>query len=224
MDTAGQVPEVIVPAVSQPAQSAHIQTGEVPTQPVMSVPAVSQPAQTDLEHTKSVKTEQVPHFIAAARSPKEFTYPGSRDTMSSDHSTLATLMASPVKVLRLLDLSGYHLACGPGQDCTTGLDSIKFPPNIQTYQSTSTPMMADLDPTSEGDRNTMSRSSSPDYEALNVQSGLEVATTTPFTRLAAHRWLHGRTELDVFKLLIDTLYVRSWDDKILAAQNRLDII
>lgn len=70
----------------------------------------------------------------------------------------------------------------------------------------------------------MSRPSPPDYNVLNVQSGLGVGITTPFTQLAAHRWLHGRTKTDVFKLLIDTIYVRSWDDQILAAQNRLDTV
>lgn len=70
----------------------------------------------------------------------------------------------------------------------------------------------------------MSSPSSPDYGALNVHYGLEVRVTTPFTRLAVHRWLHSRTGIDLFKLLIDTLYIRSWDDQRLAAQNRLDTV
>ncbi|CAI7599848.1 unnamed protein product [Penicillium palitans] len=58
MNTAPEVPEMSVPAVSQPAQSAHVSTEEVPTQAVMSEPAVSQPTQTVLEYTESAMTEQ----------------------------------------------------------------------------------------------------------------------------------------------------------------------
>ncbi|OQD65795.1 hypothetical protein PENPOL_c005G00286 [Penicillium polonicum] len=60
MNTAPKVPEVSVPAVSQPAQPVHVSTEEVPTQAVMSEPAVSQPTQTVLEYTETVSTEQVP--------------------------------------------------------------------------------------------------------------------------------------------------------------------
>ncbi|KAJ5165041.1 uncharacterized protein N7500_006871 [Penicillium coprophilum] len=60
MNTAPKVQEMSVPAVSQPAQSLHVSTEEVPTQRVMSEPAVSQPTQTTLENTESVNTEQVP--------------------------------------------------------------------------------------------------------------------------------------------------------------------
>ncbi|KAJ5512649.1 hypothetical protein N7463_002201 [Penicillium fimorum] len=60
MNTAPNVPEVSVSAVSQPAQSVHVSTEEVPTQTVMSEPAVSQPTQTISEDTESAKTEQVP--------------------------------------------------------------------------------------------------------------------------------------------------------------------
>ncbi|KAJ5406068.1 hypothetical protein N7465_007352 [Penicillium sp. CMV-2018d] len=59
MNTAPKVPEVSVPAVSQPAQPVHVSTEEVPTQAVMSEPAVSQPTQTVLEYTETVSTEQV---------------------------------------------------------------------------------------------------------------------------------------------------------------------
>ncbi|KAJ5955182.1 hypothetical protein N7501_009461 [Penicillium viridicatum] len=60
MNTAPKVPEVSVPAVSQPAQPVHVSTEEVPTQAVMSEPAVSQPTQTVLEYTETASTEQVP--------------------------------------------------------------------------------------------------------------------------------------------------------------------
>ncbi|KAF4763082.1 hypothetical protein N7455_010606 [Penicillium solitum] len=58
MNTAPKVPEVSVPAVSQPAQYVHVSTEEVPIQAVMSEPAVSQPTQTVLEYTESAMTEQ----------------------------------------------------------------------------------------------------------------------------------------------------------------------
>ncbi|KOS45795.1 hypothetical protein ACN38_g3252 [Penicillium nordicum] len=58
MNTASNVLEESVPAVSQPAQSVHVSTEEVPTQAVMSEPAVSQPTLTVMEHTESVMTEQ----------------------------------------------------------------------------------------------------------------------------------------------------------------------
>lgn len=60
MNTTPKVPEVSVPAVSQPAQSVHVSTEKVPTQAVMSEPAVSQPTQTVMEYTETVSTEQVP--------------------------------------------------------------------------------------------------------------------------------------------------------------------
>ncbi|KAJ5360297.1 hypothetical protein N7517_009488 [Penicillium concentricum] len=64
MNTAPKVPEMSVSAVSQPAQSVHVSTEEVPTQTVMSEPAVSQPTQTVLEYTETVSTEQVPTAAA----------------------------------------------------------------------------------------------------------------------------------------------------------------
>ncbi|KAJ5451064.1 hypothetical protein N7491_000246 [Penicillium cf. griseofulvum] len=51
MNTVPKMPEVSVSAVSQPAQSVHVSTEDVPTQVVMSAPAVPQPTQTAFEAT-----------------------------------------------------------------------------------------------------------------------------------------------------------------------------
>ncbi|CAI7608258.1 unnamed protein product [Penicillium palitans] len=57
---------------------------------------------------------------AEANFPKEFRPVGNaRDTMSSLHNALATLMGKPVTVIRLIDLPAYRLTCGPGNDSTT---------------------------------------------------------------------------------------------------------
>lgn len=57
---------------------------------------------------------------AEANFPKEFRPAGNaRDTMSSLHNALATLMGKPVTVIRLIDLPAYRLTCGPGNDSTT---------------------------------------------------------------------------------------------------------
>lgn len=58
----------------------------------------------------------------------------------------------------------------------------------------------------------------------SIISGLEIEIKTPFARLVAKRWLHGQTEKYVFKLLIDTIRVRSWDEQDLAAQMLMDIV
>lgn len=57
---------------------------------------------------------------AEANFPKESRPAGNaRDTMSSLHNALATLMGKPVTVIRLIDLPAYRLTCGPGNDSTT---------------------------------------------------------------------------------------------------------
>ena len=65
---------------------------------------------------------------------------------------------------------------------------------------------------------------SPTIRPPIIAADLVVNLTTPFTRLYVKRWLHGRTEKDVFKLLFDTIRVRSWDDQSLAAQSLMDIM
>lgn len=57
-----------------------------------------------------------------------------------------------------------------------------------------------------------------------IAPGLDGNLTTPFTRLYVKRWLHGRTEKDCFKLLFDTIRVRTWDDQSLAAQSLVDLV
>ncbi|KAJ5426674.1 hypothetical protein N7465_001744 [Penicillium sp. CMV-2018d] len=63
------------------------------------------------------KTESA---LAKANFPKEFkTACNARDTMSSLHNAPAVLMGDPLAVVRLIDLPGYRLACGPAQGSTT---------------------------------------------------------------------------------------------------------
>lgn len=42
-----------------------------------------------------------------------------RDTMSSMHNALATLIDDPITVVRLIDLPAYRLVYGPGDGATT---------------------------------------------------------------------------------------------------------
>jgi splicing suppressor protein 51 len=56
-----------------------------------------------------------------------------------------------------------------------------------------------------------------------IAPGLDVNLTAPFTRLYVKRWLHGRSEKDVYKILFDTIRVRAWDDRVLAAQSLMDV-
>ncbi|KAF9242716.1 hypothetical protein DTO013E5_5759 [Penicillium roqueforti] len=70
--TAPNVPEMRMPAVSQPTQTTlesteSVATEQVSTQAVMSEPTVSQPTQTVLEYTQTVSTEQVPTETAMKR-------------------------------------------------------------------------------------------------------------------------------------------------------------
>ncbi|KAK4868093.1 hypothetical protein LT330_007291 [Penicillium expansum] len=94
MNTAPKVPEMSVPAVSQPAQSVHVSTEEVPTQAVMSVPAVSQPAQTALEYTESVMTDQTVMSEPAVSQPTltvlEYT-----ETVSTEQVPTEAAMSAP---------------------------------------------------------------------------------------------------------------------------------
>ncbi|KAJ5522259.1 hypothetical protein N7527_006374 [Penicillium freii] len=63
------------------------------------------------------KTESA---LAKANFPKEFKPAcNARDTMSSLHNAPAVLMGDPLAVVRLIDLPGYRLACGPAQGSTT---------------------------------------------------------------------------------------------------------
>ncbi|KAJ6132451.1 hypothetical protein N7471_007666 [Penicillium samsonianum] len=98
MNTAPKVPEMSVPADSQPAQSVHVSTEEVTTQAVMSVPAVSQPAQTVLEYTESVKTEQVPTqavMSEPAVSQPTLTVLEYTDTVSTEQVPTEAAMSAP---------------------------------------------------------------------------------------------------------------------------------
>ncbi|KAI2709244.1 hypothetical protein CBS147332_6303 [Penicillium roqueforti] len=70
--TVPNVPEMRMPAVSQPTQTTlesteSVATEQVSTQAVMSEPTVSQPTQTVLEYTQTVSTEQVPTETAMKR-------------------------------------------------------------------------------------------------------------------------------------------------------------
>ncbi|KXG50046.1 uncharacterized protein PGRI_060130 [Penicillium griseofulvum] len=66
MNTVPKVPEVSVPAVSQPAQSVHVSIEAVPTQAVTSEPAVSQPTQTVQGGIDTVSTVEVPNEAAVS--------------------------------------------------------------------------------------------------------------------------------------------------------------
>ncbi|CAI7634185.1 unnamed protein product [Penicillium bialowiezense] len=57
--------------------------------------------------------------------------------------------------------------------------------------------------------------------ANEVAPGLDVNLRTPYTRLHANTWLHGRSEKDCFKLLFDAIRVRVWDDDELAMKSHL---
>ncbi|KAI3133217.1 hypothetical protein CBS147326_5020 [Penicillium roqueforti] len=96
--TAANVPEMSVPAVSQPAQFVHVQTEEVPTQAVMSVPAVSQPTQTTLESTESVEAEQVSTqavmSVPAVSQPTQ-TVLAYAETVSTEQVPTETAMSVP---------------------------------------------------------------------------------------------------------------------------------
>ncbi|KAJ5135868.1 uncharacterized protein N7515_005146 [Penicillium bovifimosum] len=58
----------------------------------------------------------------------------------------------------------------------------------------------------------------------HLVSTLDVDMKTPFSRLAAKIWLQGRTQKDVFTLLIDTIHLRAMEDKQLAVQTIEDVI
>ncbi|KAJ5603040.1 hypothetical protein N7537_005996 [Penicillium hordei] len=94
MNTAPKVPEVSVPAVSQPAQSVHVSTEKVPTQAVTSEPAVSQPTQTVSEYTEPVMTEQAVVSEPAVSQPTltvlEYT-----ETVSTEQVPIEAAMSAP---------------------------------------------------------------------------------------------------------------------------------
>ncbi|KAI3212085.1 hypothetical protein CBS147311_603 [Penicillium roqueforti] len=88
--TAANVPEMSVPAVSQPAQFVHVSTEQVPTETAMSVPAVSQPTQVVLE-----ATEQVP--INAILGEPAVSQP--TQVASQEDETLKTVHVHPEAVM-----------------------------------------------------------------------------------------------------------------------------
>lgn len=45
-----------------------------------------------------------------------------------------------------------------------------------------------------------------------ARPALTARVNNPFKRLSLHRWLHGRPEIDVYTLLIDTYRLRVYDD------------
>ncbi|KAI8602168.1 putative MYND domain protein [Dissophora ornata] len=63
-----------------------------------------------------------------------------------------------------------------------------------------------------GPTSSSSSSSSSSSRARKAPKGLSVAIDKPFHQLHAKKWLHGRSEQDVFKLLIDTYRLRLDDD------------
>ncbi|KGO77986.1 hypothetical protein PITC_025140 [Penicillium italicum] len=104
MNTAPKVPEMSVPAVSQPAQSVHVSTEEVPTQAVMSVPAVSQPTLTALEYTESVKTDQAVMSEPAVSQPTqtvlEYTETVSTEQVPTEAAMSAPAVPQPTQVVQ----------------------------------------------------------------------------------------------------------------------------
>lgn len=52
--------------------------------------------------------------------------------------------------------------------------------------------------------------------------GLDVTVNSPFTRIYTNRWFEGRSEKDCFKLIFDTIRVRTWDDPEMATNCIVD--
>ncbi|KAG0156050.1 hypothetical protein PDIDSM_3226 [Penicillium digitatum] len=100
MNTAPKVPEMSVPAVSQPTLTALEYTESVKTdQAVTSEPAVSQPTSTVLEHTETVSTEQVPSEAAmSAPAVPQPTQAGLESTMPESGVLEYTTPASTVSI------------------------------------------------------------------------------------------------------------------------------